>query len=91
VDIRLKLGDACRDNGDTEDALREFEEILRTHPQYMPGRVHYGIALYSAGRKQDAVKAWEDVLKMSPGHRGAEMYLNLVKDGKDAGKAEHGG
>ena len=57
-------------------------------PGYLPGRVHYGIALYSAGRKPDAIKAWEDVLSRSPGNKSAEMYLNLVKD---AGKGDQVG
>jgi tetratricopeptide (TPR) repeat protein len=88
VDIRLKLGDACRDNKDTARALAEFEEIIKTQPNYLPGRVHYGIALYSAGRKPDAIKAWEEVLQRNPGNKSAEMYLNLVKD---AGKGDQVG
>ena len=62
------------------DALAEFETLLATNPNYLPGCVHYGIALYSAGRKSDAVRVWEDVLATQPGHKGAEMYLNLVRD-----------
>jgi tetratricopeptide (TPR) repeat protein len=87
VDIRLKLGDACRDQGDSAAAVAEFEDIVRTHPNYLPGRVHYGIALYSAGRKADAVKAWEEVLARSPGNKSAEMYLSLVKDPAKSGQA----
>jgi tetratricopeptide (TPR) repeat protein len=85
VDIRLKLADACRDSGDTSGALAELEEILKGNPNYLPGRVHYGIALYSAGRKDEAIKAWEEVLSRNPGNKSAEMYLKLVKD---SGKGE---
>ncbi len=49
-------------------------------PSYLPGRVHYGVALYSAGRVPDAVVVWEDVLRRQPGHKSAEMYLSLVRD-----------
>src|SRR5512140_692719 len=50
VDIRLKLADALRDEGKTDEALREYEEIIRQNEAFLPARVHYGIALYSAGR-----------------------------------------
>jgi tetratricopeptide (TPR) repeat protein len=80
VDIRTQLADVLRDLGDTEGALREFEEVLRCNPNYLPGRVHFGITLYSAGRKADAIAVWEDVLARHPGNKSAEMYLNLVKE-----------
>lgn len=89
VDIRLKLADALRDQGDHAAAIAQFEEILKVNPNYLPGRVHYGIALYSAGRRADAIQIWEDVLARHPGNKSAEMYLSLVRDmgtGKDAGK-----
>lgn len=80
VDIRMKLADAYRDSGSPGEAVTQLSELVNSHPNYLPGRVHYGIALYSAGRKEDAIKAWEEVLARSPGNRSAEMYLNLVRD-----------
>lgn len=92
VDIRLKLADALRDQGEHAEALKEFEAILKANPNYLPGRVHYGITLYSAGRKADAIAIWEDVLARNPGNKSAEMYLSLVRDmGKEAGKDEANG
>jgi tetratricopeptide (TPR) repeat protein len=85
VDIRLRLSDACRDSGDHARALRELDEIVGASPNYLPARLHYGIALYSAGRRAEAVKAWEDVLARNPGNKTAEMYLSLVGEG---GKGE---
>lgn len=80
VDLRMKLADCLRDLGDHTGALAEFETLLATNPNYLPGCVHYGISLYSAGRKDDAIRVWEDVLATAPGHKSAEMYLNLVRD-----------
>jgi tetratricopeptide (TPR) repeat protein len=87
VDIRLKLADACRDKGEHAEALAQFEEILRINPNYIPGRVHYGIALYSAGKKNEAIREWESVLQRNPGNRSAEMYLNLVRDAGKGGES----
>jgi tetratricopeptide (TPR) repeat protein len=81
VDIRMKLADVMRDLGDHDGCLKQFDEILTINPNYLPGRVHYGIALYSAGRRGDAIAVWEDVLSRHPGNKSAEMYLNLVRDG----------
>jgi tetratricopeptide (TPR) repeat protein len=88
VDLRLKLADVLRDLGDHEGALSEFETLLAISPGYLPGRIHYGISLYSAGRKADAVAVWEDVLRRHPSNKSAEMYLNLVREGpgQNAGK-----
>jgi len=87
VDIRLKLADALRDQGEHAEALKEFEAILKANPNYLPGRVHYGITLYSAGRRADAVAIWEDVLARNPGNKSAEMYLALVREpAKEGGK-----
>jgi tetratricopeptide (TPR) repeat protein len=80
VDIRTKLADVLRDLGDADGSLQEFKTLLEMNPNYTPGRVHYGIALYSAGRKAEAVAVWEDVLARHPGNSSAEMYLNLVRE-----------
>lgn len=80
ADIRLKMADAQRDMGEVAAALATFEEIIRQHPNFLPGRVHFGISLYSAGRKADAVRVWEEVLAKDPGNKSAEMYLNLVRE-----------
>jgi tetratricopeptide (TPR) repeat protein len=76
----MKLADALRDLGQHDEALKEFEALLDINPNYTPGRVHYGIALYSAGRRAEAVRVWEDVLARHPGNKSAEMYLNLVRE-----------
>ena len=86
VDIRTKLADVLRDLGDVEGSLREFETILEVNANYTPGRVHYGIALFSAGRKDEAVAVWEDVLRRHPGNSSAEMYLNLVRESPEGTK-----
>ena len=69
-------------------ARQQLERVLKINPNYLPGRVHYGIGLYSAGRKADAVKTWEEVLEKNPGNRSAEMYLNLVREGHPPKGAE---
>jgi tetratricopeptide (TPR) repeat protein len=85
MDIRLKLADAHRDSGDLPRAIAELEQLVRDHPDYQPGQIHYGLCLYSSGRKVDATKVWEAVIARDPDNPSAQMYLHLVNDaGKDA-------
>jgi tetratricopeptide (TPR) repeat protein len=91
VDLRLKLADVLRDLGDHQAALEEFETLLAINPRYLPGHIHHGITLYSAGRKAEAVAVWEGVLQRHPGNRSAEMYLNLVRDGSGQIPGKTGG
>ncbi len=84
-DIRLKLGNALRDQGDPAAALAEFQSIVAQNTTYLPARIAVGVALYSLGRKDEAITAWESVLALSPGNANAEMYLSLVR-GADAEK-----
>src|SRR5215472_3868310 len=53
ADIRLKLANAHRDSGDLPRALAEMEQLVQLHPDYAPAQIHYGLCLYSAGRKED--------------------------------------
>ncbi len=82
ADIQLKLADAHRDSGDLARALEELEQIVRHNPDYLPPRIHYGICLYSAGRKAEATKVWEDVVARDPDNKSAQMYLHWVNDGR---------
>ena len=79
VDIRMKLAGALRDLGEREAAVTELELCVRDHPSYVPARIALGVSYYGAGRPADAERAWKEVLTLSPGHRGAEMYLGLLR------------
>jgi len=79
VDIRLKLANAYMDGGNLEMALEQLRHILHSQPDYLPGRVRYGLALYSLGRTEEAKVAWEYVLQKNPEHRVAKMYMNLIE------------
>jgi tetratricopeptide (TPR) repeat protein len=79
VDIRLKLASALRDKGDRAAALAELEGCVREHPGFIPARIALGVCLYGADRVAEAERVWREVLTLSPGHRGAEMYLSLIR------------
>ncbi len=64
--------------GDTESALREYQEVRETNPNFLPARLHLGVTLYSASRKEEAVAEWRAVLELDPDNKSALMYLKMV-------------
>ena len=76
--MRSRLAGALRDSGEREQAIKEYEEVVRHSPSYVPARLNLGLSLFAAGRREDAVKHWRAVLEISPGNRNAELYLQLA-------------
>jgi len=70
---------AHRDSGARDEAISQYQEIVRQNPSYVPARLSLGLALQAAGRRDEAVRHWTAVLDLSPGNRSAEMYLKLAE------------
>ncbi|MFL5298853.1 MAG: tetratricopeptide repeat protein, partial [Anaeromyxobacteraceae bacterium] len=79
IDIRARLAGAHRDAGQREEAIREYEEIVRQNPTYIPARLSLGLVLQAVGRVEEAVRQWDAVLQIAPGNRNAEIYLKLAE------------
>ena len=81
ADIRVRLANALREQGEKEAAVRELTRAVETTPSSLPARLALGLALYAAGRRDEALAAWDEVLARSPGNRHAEMYRKMVRGG----------
>jgi predicted Zn-dependent protease len=57
---RYSLAMAFRSLGRTEDAAREFAELTRRRPEYVPSYLMHGQVLEALGRRADAARAYED-------------------------------
>ena len=57
---RYSLAMALRAAGRDEEAVREFEELARRSPDYVPTWLMLGQALESLGRVPDAVRAYQE-------------------------------
>lgn len=80
VDLRMRLGNVYRDAGQTELAVAELERVREQKPDFLAARVSLGLAYFSRGRRDDAVAEWLEVLAIDPGHKGATLYLRMIKD-----------
>lgn len=74
-------GWAFLQEGKPEAALARFEEMLRLHPEGIPG-LHYirALALEKLGRKGEARAALEKELASHPTHRRARDLLTFLED-----------
>lgn len=56
---RYSLAMAHRAAGDDAQAAREFEELVRRRPDYVPTYLMQGQVLEALGRRADAARAYE--------------------------------
>ncbi len=62
--------------GQYDNAILEYENILRRTPQDLPVLLRYGVALRIVGRSQDAIGAFRKVIDQDAGN--GEAYWNLA-------------
>lgn len=89
LDIRNRLARALMEQGDLEASLRELEELLDDHPQYIDGRVNLGLVYYRLGKRERAAAEWYTCLQRDPDHPKARAFLHMLRD-RRAGEEEAG-
>jgi predicted Zn-dependent protease len=74
---RYSLAMALRSAGQVEDAVREFRELVRRQPQYVPTYLMLGQVLETVGRDGEAAQAYEDGIaqaaRKQDGHAQGEL------------------
>ena len=73
--IKTHLANACREAGQTEQALRYYDEVLKTEPRNVAVLNNKGISLIRLGRHADAAAALGKAARIDP--RVPELHLNL--------------
>lgn len=80
ADLRLRLANLYRQQGDLDAARFELTEALDHKPEYVPAHVALGVVLLAQGNASEAVAAWEKAVSLDPGHKAAQMYLRMAKN-----------
>ncbi|HXH23924.1 MAG TPA: hypothetical protein VNI78_01670, partial [Vicinamibacterales bacterium] len=62
-----------------EQAVRHYDEYIRTRPDDVDGLANYGLALAASGRIGDSMATLERALHIAPTHRMAHEYLRRVE------------
>ena len=81
ADVRLKLASALREMGEWTAALKEYDRVLEQNPDLVAALVGKGFVQQVLMQKEQAIATWEMALQKQPGHKGAELYLNLARKG----------
>ena len=80
----LNLGNAFMMKGGIQDAIGEYEQVLRLNPTDPYAPLNLGHALFRAGRFKEAIGQYEQALRINPNDAHAQYNLGvaLVKDGQ---------
>ena len=77
--------------GDVELAVRDYQELLRLHPDMIATRANLGLALVSLGRFDEAIAQYQAGLAQVPGDPGLRAKLAMAYYAKgDLPKAANG-
>ena len=69
---------ALDNKGQTEEAIAQYQEILRRKPAYAEAHNNLGIAFYHQGRVAEAVREFREALRLQPDYAAAQRALNTV-------------
>jgi tetratricopeptide (TPR) repeat protein len=73
--VHVAFGDALGRKGQTDEAIRQYQEILRLDPGYALAHNNLGIALVVKGQTDEAIRELEEAIRLKPDY--AEAYYNL--------------
>jgi tetratricopeptide (TPR) repeat protein len=78
-EITFVHGVALQMLGRTQEAIAEYAQFLRTHPEHAPATLNTGYALASLGRCSEAIPYFERTLALRPGDSAAQRQLDRCR------------
>jgi len=84
-DLRLKLANLYRQQGDLDAARFELDEAVAAKPRFVPAFVALGVVLLAQNRKDEAIAQWKKALEIDPEDKAAAMYLRMAEGMDDGG------
>lgn len=73
----------AQNQGNLALAVREYRELLKTHPQIISARANMAAALVSLGHLDEAISAYQAALKQVPGNPALRLGLAVAYYRKD--------
>jgi tetratricopeptide (TPR) repeat protein len=72
------LGLALDERGDTQDAIRHYQEAIRIYPDFAYAYISSGISAYHHGKIQDAISYYQKGLSLDPTLSRAHFELGNI-------------
>ncbi|MGO8927352.1 MAG: tetratricopeptide repeat protein [Limisphaerales bacterium] len=80
----LNLGSALDEKGQSDKAIREFQEAIRLKPGYVLARNNLGVAIVKKGQIDEGISQYREAIRLKPDYAFAHNNLGiaLVKKGQ---------
>ena len=75
---RINLGNTLLDKGETEEAIRQFQEAIRYKPDYADAHIDLGAAFLNQGRADGAISQFQEAIRLEPDYAQAHMNLGIA-------------
>ena len=72
------LGIILNLEGQSDQAIDEFHEVIRLKPDHTDARINLGFALYNQGQIEEAIGEFQEVIRLKPDNTDARNDLGVV-------------
>jgi len=72
------LGDALERKGQTDEAIRQYQEAIHLRPTYADAHYNLGNVLYKKGQTDEAIRQFQDYLRLKPDNIDAHYNLGAA-------------
>jgi tetratricopeptide (TPR) repeat protein len=69
------LGNALLKQGQTDEAIRQYQKVIRLKPDYAEAHNNLGTTLYQKGQIDEAIGQFQEAIRLKPDE--AEVHFNL--------------
>src|SRR5437763_1412983 len=76
--LRHRLGTALYQMGDVNGAVEQFDEVIRTSPEFAKAHFSRGVLMEAGGRHARAVEDFSTAIKYDPGYIQARVQLAAI-------------
>jgi protein O-mannosyl-transferase len=73
------LGGALDEKGQTDEAIRQYQEAVRISPGYADAYNNLGVALDKQGQTDEAIRQIQEAIRLKPGGAGAYCNLGVIR------------
>ena len=74
----LNLGSALDEKGQSDEAIREFQEALRLKPGYAQAHNNLGVAIVRKGQINEGISQYHEALRLKPDYALAHSNLGIA-------------